>query len=157
MGRFVGGVRGITLAKDDEVVGLIVGSPGTTVLTVCEHGYGKRTALDEYRLTKRGGKGVINIKTTKRNGNVIAVMDAIDSDELIMISAHGVVIRSNVSDMRTISRATQGVRLIDLRDEDHLVSVARIEEDKEVEGASGGAESDEAETDGGGTDEGGEE
>ncbi len=90
MGRFVGGVRGITLDDDDEVIGMQALRPGSTILTVCEHGYGKRTEAEEYRLTRRGGKGVINIRTTDRNGKVIAVLDVIESDELIMISQQGV-------------------------------------------------------------------
>ncbi len=139
MGRFVGGVRGVTLNKGDEVIGMQALRPGSTILTVCEHGFGKRTEAEAYRLTKRGGKGVINIRTTERNGNVIAVLDVLDTDELIMITQQGVAIRSKVSDLRVISRATQGVRLINLGEGDRLNSVARIEEDKEIEGG-GGAE-----------------
>ncbi|MEN6627185.1 MAG: DNA gyrase subunit A [Candidatus Sumerlaeia bacterium] len=138
MGRFVGGVRGVTLGEGDEVIGMQALRPGSTILTVCEHGYGKRTAVEEYRLTKRGGKGVINIRTTDRNGMVIAVLDVIESDELILITQNGVTIRSSISDIRTIARATQGVRLINLGEGDKLISVARIEEDKEVEGEGGG-------------------
>ena len=134
MGRFVGGVRGVALRDDDYVIGMQALRPDSTVLTVCERGFGKRTRADEYRLTRRGGKGVINIRTTERNGKVIAVLDAIDSDELIMISEQGVTIRSAVGEMRFISRATQGVRLINLAEKDLLVSVARIEEDKEING-----------------------
>jgi DNA gyrase subunit A len=138
MGRFVGGVRGVRLEKDDEVIGMVVLRPGSAmILTVCENGYGKRTQADEYRLTKRGGKGVINIRTSERNGKVIAVLDVIETDELIMISHDGQTIRSAVGDMRIISRATQGVRLIDLEEGDRITSVARIEEDKAVEGIGG--------------------
>jgi DNA gyrase subunit A len=133
MGRFVGGVRGVNLSADDKVIGMIVLQPDTAVLTICENGYGKRTRADEYRLVRRGGKGVINIRTSDRNGKVMAVLDVIDSDELIMISENGVTIRSSVSAMRTISRATQGVRLINLAGGDRLTSVARIEEDKDIE------------------------
>ena len=140
MGRFVGGVRGVSLEGDDQVIGMQALRPGSTILTVCENGYGKRTGADEYRLTKRGGKGVINIRTTERNGRVIAVLDVMDSDELIMISEQGVTIRSAVREMRVISRATQGVRLINLNEADKLTSVARIEEDKELDGAIGGDE-----------------
>jgi len=137
MGRFVGGVRGISLADDDVVIGMQALRPGSTILTVCEHGYGKRTNADEYRLTKRGGKGVINIRTSDRNGKVIAVLDVMDSDGLIMISEQGLTIRSQAQEMRVISRATQGVRLINLADGDRLTSVARIEEEPEVEGEGG--------------------
>jgi DNA gyrase subunit A len=137
MGRFVGGVRGVRLEGDDEVIGMVALRPGSMILTVCEKGYGKRTQADEYRLTKRGGKGVINIRTTERNGKVIAVLDVVESDELIMISHHGQTIRSAVADMRVISRATQGVRLIDLEEDDVITSVARIEEDKTIDGVVG--------------------
>ena len=140
MGRFVSGVRGATLRGGDIVIGMQALRPGASILTVCEHGYGKRTQAEEYRLTRRGGVGVINIRTSDRNGKVIAVLDAIDSDELIMITQQGVTIRSAVGEMRTISRATQGVRLINLAAEDKLVSVARIEEDKELEGGEGDAD-----------------
>ena len=133
MGRFVGGVRGVNLSGDDQVVGMIVLRPDTTVLTICENGYGKRTRADEYRIVRRGAKGVINIRTSERNGKVMSVLDVVDSDELIMISENGVTIRSSVSEMRTISRATQGVRLINLSTGDRLTSVARIEEDKDVD------------------------
>ena len=131
MGRFVGGVRGIRLRADDEVIGLEVLRPGSSILTVCEHGYGKRTKAEEYRLTNRGGLGVINIKTTERNGDVIASLEVVDGDEIIMISEKGLTIRSGIEELRAISRATQGVRLIHLRPGDRLTSVARIEEDKE--------------------------
>ena len=145
MGRFVSGVRGVTLEDDDMVIGMQALRPGSTLLSVCEHGYGKRSDVEDYRLTKRGGKGVINIRTTERNGKVISVLDVIDSDELIMISEQGVAIRSAVKEMRVISRATQGVRLINLAEEDRLTSVARIEEDKEVDNGGNGDEADDAE------------
>jgi DNA gyrase subunit A len=140
MGRFVGGVRGVRLEESDVVIGMISLRSGSSILTVCENGYGKRTDSTEYRLTKRGGKGVINIRTTDRNGRVIAVLDVIESDELIMISEQGQAIRSAVADMRTISRATQGVRLIDLAEGDRLTSVARLGEagPDDVEGEAGG-------------------
>jgi DNA gyrase subunit A len=144
MGRFVGGVRGVNLEDDDQVIGMQALRPGSTILSVCENGYGKRSDVEDYRLTRRGSKGVINIRTTERNGKVISVLDVIDSDELIMISEQGVAIRSAVKEMRVISRATQGVRLINLADEDRLTSVARIEEDKEVDNG-GGDEADDAE------------
>ncbi len=138
MGRFVGGVRGISLRGEDEVIGMQALRPGSTVLTVCEHGFGKRTGAEEYRLTKRGGLGVINIRTSERNGKVIAVLDVADSDELIMITEQGVAIRSAVREMRIISRATQGVCLINLDEGDRLTSVARTEkEDEELAGAEG--------------------
>ena len=93
MGRTARGVRGMTLGKGDEVVAMIVTKPGGSVLTVCENGHGKRTSLDEYRLTKRGGKGVINIKTTDRNGKVVAIKSVSDDDELMFITAGGIMLR----------------------------------------------------------------
>ncbi len=143
MGRFVGGVRGVRLRDDDEVIGLEILQPGSSILTVCANGYGKRTDAGEYRITNRGGVGVINIKTSERNGDVIAILEVFDGDELIMISTKGISIRSSVKEIRKISRATQGVRLINLGAGDMLASVARIEEDTEVDGdeGNGGAES----------------
>ncbi len=126
MGRSAHGVRGIRLEKDDRVVGLILADEKATVLTVCENGYGKRTAIGEYRLTNRGGKGVINIKTTERNGKVIAVVEAHDDDEMMIMTERGMVIRCPMSNVRTIGRATQGVRVISLEEGDRAVVVARL-------------------------------
>ncbi|MCX7718195.1 MAG: DNA gyrase subunit A [Candidatus Sumerlaeaceae bacterium] len=128
MGRFTSGVRGISLNPGDEVVGLETPRPGATLLTVCENGYGKRSAIDDYRLISRGGKGVINIKTTERNGRVVDVKEVIDTDELIIITREGISIRVRASDFRVISRNTAGVRLIDLEGDDKVVGVARIAE-----------------------------
>lgn len=138
MGRDTGGVRGINLADDDRVVSMLALRPDSSILTVCEHGHGKRTKAEDYRLTKRGGKGVINIKASQRNGKVIASRDVTDNDELIMISERGLTIRLQVSDLRMLSRNTQGVRVIDLGEGDRLVSVARIDEEKEAQ-VEGGA------------------
>jgi DNA gyrase subunit A len=135
MGRFTAGVRGVTLNKGDLVIGVETPRVGATLLTVCEHGYGKRSSVEDYRLINRGGKGVINVKTTDRNGMVVAVKEVIDDDELIMITKEGVAIRSHVSDIRTISRNTQGVRLINLADGDAVMGVARLaEKDDGIEG-----------------------
>jgi DNA gyrase subunit A len=130
MGRFVGGVRGIRLREGDEVIGLGILRPDSSILTVCEHGYGKRTNASEYRRTNRGGLGVINIKTSDRNGDVIGCLEVFDSDEVILISKKGLTIRSKMAEMRLISRATQGVRLINLAKGDLLISVARVEEEE---------------------------
>ena len=132
MGRDVMGVRGIRLGKRDEVVGMEVMRPNSTILTVCEKGYGKRTGIEQYRLIRRGGKGVINIRVPERNGDVISVKEVFDDDELIMITQKGMAIRTAVSSLRIISRNTQGVRLIHLKPGDKLTSVARVEEKKEV-------------------------
>jgi len=131
MGRFVQGVRAITLRGDDAVIGMEVCRPNATILTVCEHGYGKRTAIDAYRLAHRGGIGVINIKTTDRNGKVVAIKEVLDDEELIMITQKGTTIRCPVQSIRTIGRNTQGVRLINLEEGDRLVDVARLGEKEE--------------------------
>ncbi|KPL12908.1 DNA gyrase subunit A [candidate division BRC1 bacterium SM23_51] len=128
MGRYVQGVRAITLRGGDEVVGIEVCRPQATILTVCEKGYGKRTQIDEYRLTRRGGIGVINIKTTERNGKVIDIKEVLDDEELIMITQKGISIRCPVQNIRVIGRSTQGVRLIDLKPGDRLTDVARLGE-----------------------------
>ncbi len=136
MGRTARGVKGVTLAKNDEVVDVAVVVPGGTLLTVCEHGYGKRTPVDEYRRQSRGGKGIINIKTTERNGDVVALKSVTDDDELMLITAKGIVIRFAVKDIRPIGRNTQGVRLIRCNEGDKLVAVARVvkEENNEDSG-----------------------
>jgi DNA gyrase subunit A len=136
MGRDVSGVRGVTLREGDEVVGMCLGRPGSTLLSVCENGYGKRSAIEDYRLTKRGGIGVINIKTTERNGNVIAILDVIDRDDIMMMTQSGMAVRASLQDIRIIGRATQGVRLINLKEGDLLTSAVRIEEDKDENGGA---------------------
>src|SRR3954468_14322454 len=132
MGRAAGGVRGITLREGDEVVGMDVLSPGGTILSVTEQGYGKRTGLDEYRVQSRGGVGIINIQTSERNGKVIGVAQVSDDDELMLITQQGKILRMASKDIRTIGRATQGVKLIDIEGDDRVVSIARLaEKDKE--------------------------
>ncbi len=134
LGRFTGGVKGISLNKDDIVIGLEAPRPGADLLTVCANGFGKKSKVDDYRLINRGGKGVINIKSTTRNGDVVAVKEVIDEDELIMITRDGMSIRSRVADLRTLSRNTQGVKMINVKDDDVVVGVARLaEKDDEVE------------------------
>ncbi|MCD6378063.1 MAG: DNA gyrase subunit A [Planctomycetes bacterium] len=129
MGRTASGVRGITLRDNDEVIGMAAVEPSATLLTVCEHGYGKRTKFEEYRCQSRGGTGIINIRTTGRNGKVVAVKTVRDEDEMVLITEKGMVVRIGVSDIRTIGRATQGVRLIGLDDDDRVVGLAKIEAD----------------------------
>jgi DNA gyrase subunit A len=136
MGRAAYGVKGIELETGDQIVALEVVRAGGTVLTVTENGYGKRTALDEYRMQSRGGKGLINIKTTGRNGRVVGVKFLAGEDEGVMlITEKGMIIRLNTADISTIGRNTQGVRLIQLEEGDHLVSVARLAEREEGEDA----------------------
>jgi len=138
-GRDTQGVIGIRMEKGDEVIGMEVLRPNSTILTVCENGFGKRTDAEDYRLIHRGGKGVINIKVTQRNGEVISIKEVIDDDELIMLTQQGMSIRCHVKDIRVISRNTQGVKLINLQENDKIVAVSRIEE-KEEEGLEEGPE-----------------
>lgn len=126
MGRVTHGVKGITLKGDDRVRGMVVVDETATLLTVCANGFGKRTDFSEYPAHHRGGQGVINIKTTDRNGNVVALIDVRDTDELIMITAKGMVIRTSVRTIRSIGRNTQGVTLFSVEEGDKLVSVARV-------------------------------
>jgi len=126
MGRTAAGVKGIALRKGDEVVDVAIAAADATLLTVCENGYGKRTAGEEYRIQHRGGMGIINIRTTERNGKVVSMKVVSDDDELMMITSNGMIVRTAVSELRTIGRATQGVRVIALRQGDKLVSVARV-------------------------------
>jgi DNA gyrase subunit A len=133
VGRVAQGVRGIRLKEEDEVVSLDVLDEETTLLTVTENGYGKRTKAEEYRLQSRGGKGVMTIKVTKRNGSVVNVLQVTNDDEIIIIASSGKLIRTKAKSISIIGRATQGVRLIDLAGQDKVVSVARVVEKDEDE------------------------
>ncbi|HIM52459.1 MAG TPA: DNA gyrase subunit A [Acidobacteria bacterium] len=129
MGRTAHGVRGIRLRAGDEVVGMAVVRSGGAVLTVTEHGYGKRTELDEYRSQSRGGVGIISIHTTVRNGRVAGIEYVEEEDELMLITQKGKVLRMDTKDIRPIGRATQGVRLIEIDDHDRVVSLACLREE----------------------------
>jgi DNA gyrase subunit A len=133
MGRNATGVRGITLAgKDDEVIGMIcVNDDLSDILVVSENGYGKRSKLDDYRVTNRGGKGVKTLNITEKTGKLIAIKDVTDSNDLMIINRSGLIIRMAVSDLRIMGRATQGVRLINLKDDDSIAAVAKVEVDEE--------------------------
>jgi DNA gyrase subunit A len=128
MGRSAAGVRGMALAPSDEVVGMEILSPGATILTVTEKGYGKRTPLDDYRLQKRGGQGVITIRTSERNGKVVRVAQVVEDDEVMLITDGGKVLRCRVSGISTMGRATQGVRVMGLSPGEKLASMARLAE-----------------------------
>ena len=130
MGRTAYGVRGISLRDDDTVVAMevIPAAGDTSVMTVCENGYGKRTLLDEYRVQSRGGVGIISIHTTDRNGRVVGIACVTGEDELMLITQQGKVLRMPTSGTRPIGRATQGVRLIEIETEDRVVSVVRLAE-----------------------------
>ena len=132
MGRTATGVRGITLENgDDEVVGMIsIDNPETTVLVVSEKGYGKRTDIDDYRVTNRGGKGVKTLNITDKTGKLVAIKGVTDNEDLMIINKSGIIIRIAISELRTMGRATQGVRLITLKENDEIASVAKIEHDE---------------------------
>jgi len=132
MGRTAYGVRGIQLREGDEVVGLEVVKPGGTLLTVTQKGYAKRTQLDEYRVQSRGGLGLKNLEVTDKNGLVVGIAQAQDIEELLVITQQGKILRTPASQIRTIGRATQGVRVMDLDDDDSVVSVALVERDEEL-------------------------
>jgi DNA gyrase subunit A len=134
MGRTAAGVRGITLADDnDQVAGMICVENGDyDILVVSEKGYGKRSKLDDYRITNRGGKGVKTLKITEKTGKLIAIKNVIDSDDLMIINKSGIAIRMPVSSMRVMGRATQGVRLIKLNEDDEIAAVAKVEMDEET-------------------------
>ena len=132
MGRIAAGVRGIKLTEGDHVVTMVVVlEPQDTLFTVTENGYGKRTLVSEYRVQSRGGKGVINIKTTEKVGLVVGVIHVNGNDEVMLIGASGNIIRIGVHDVRTIGRSTQGVRLIRIRKGDHLAAVVKLAEQDE--------------------------
>ncbi len=135
MGRTATGVRGVTLANDkDEVVGMIaINDASATVLVVSEKGYGKRTDIEDYRVTNRGGKGVKTINVTEKTGALVAIKNVTDADDLMIINKSGIVIRIVVAELRVMGRATQGVRLITLKGNDEIASVAKIEHEEEVE------------------------
>ena len=165
MGRVTEGVRGIQLAKGDVVIGMVVVRPDAELLVIAERGLGKRTPVDAYRLQKRGGMGVINLKISERTGQVVAIMAVSEDEEIMVITRHGVVNRQRVAEISVIGRATQGVKLVNLDEGDSVVDVARVIQDEseddvvgevddlEIEGEEGMEEEQDVEP----ADEGGEE
>ncbi|MEY8594091.1 DNA gyrase subunit A [Butyricimonas hominis] len=143
MGRTASGVRGITLdSEKDEVIGMICVEPDKAdVLVVSENGYGKRSSIEDYRITNRGGKGVKTINMTDKTGELIALLDVTDEDNLMIINKSGLTIRLDVSTLRVMGRNTQGVRLINLRNDDAIAAVAKVSASKEEEGQEEGQES----------------
>lgn len=141
MGRTATGVRGVRLTKGDVVVGLLVIKRNDNILVVTENGYGKRSDINDYRITRRGGKGVITVKTTEKVGKMIAMMEVVDGDELVIISTHGMVIRQSVRDIRVMGRNTQGVRVIRLNEGDQIADIAKVvpEEEEENVGTPAGS------------------
>ncbi|MDK7374963.1 DNA gyrase subunit A [Weeksella virosa] len=137
MGRTASGVRGINLGddKDNEVIGMIVVSDmeNETVLVVSEKGYGKRTSIEDYRETNRGGKGVTTLNITEKTGKLIAIESVTDDNDLMIINKSGVAIRTGLSEIRVMGRATQGVKLINLKKNDEIAAIAKVEVDEDVE------------------------
>jgi DNA gyrase subunit A len=126
MGRVSRGVRGIKLRETDSVVDMVIAEENASLLTVSENGFGKKTKLEDYRTQSRAGLGLINIKTTARNGKVVALKAVDDDDELMMITANGMIVRTGLDEVRAIGRNTSGVRLIRLKGDDKLVAVERL-------------------------------
>ena len=140
MGRNAAGVRGISLAGPaDRVVGMVcISDPTQELLVVSDNGFGKRSELEEYRVTNRGGKGVRAMKLTDKTGQLVSIKDVNDADELMIINKSGITIRLRMSDLRTIGRATQGVRLLKISEKDEISSVAKVAaEEKEPETEAG--------------------
>ncbi|MFW2135927.1 DNA gyrase subunit A [Chryseobacterium sp. TY4] len=135
VGRTSIGVRGIDLGEGDEVIGMVVVNDleNDTVLVVSEKGYGKRTAVEDYRITNRGGKGVITLNITEKTGDLIAIQSVTDEDGLMIINRSGVAIRMNTAELRVMGRNTQGVKLINLKGNDEIAAIAKVEMDKDVE------------------------
>jgi DNA gyrase subunit A len=133
MGRAATGVKGTTLVGDDEVVGMVVVGAGATLLTVTENGFGKRSPLEDYPVKNRGGIGVINIKASERNGRVVTIQEVKDNDQMMIITKNGIVIRCPIGGISVIGRNTQGVRLINLEDNDRVVDVAHLAMEDEAE------------------------
>lgn len=136
VGRNSMGVRGVTLASEtDTVVGMIsVQTEDETVLVVSEKGYGKRSSVGEYRITNRGGKGVKTMQVTEKTGKVLAILDVSDDNDIMIMNRSGITIRMSCADLRVMGRATQGVRLINLKNNDEIASIAKIDRDEEDEG-----------------------
>jgi len=126
LGRNTRGVKGIKLRDDDEVIGMVILAGKKSIFTVTEHGYGKRTGEKEYSRTNRGGIGVINIKTSERNGKVVAVHSVYENNDLMLISRNGIMIRTAAKNISQIGRNTQGVRIMKLGSDDRVVSAAKI-------------------------------
>jgi DNA gyrase subunit A len=137
MGRATGGVRGIMLDEGDRVIGQVVIRRDATLLVVTEKGLGKRSELGEYRVQRRGGKGIITLRRTEKTGDIVALHEVLPQDELMMITRHGVIIRVPVAGIRVIGRNTQGVRVMNLDEGDTVVDVTRVVIEDVVNGEHG--------------------
>jgi DNA gyrase subunit A len=135
MGRNASGVRGITLANDkDEVIGMVcIENQDCGILVVSEKGYGKRSSVEDYRVTNRGGKGVKTLNITEKTGDLIAINNVVDSDDLMITNKSGIIIRMPVEDLRIMGRATQGVRLIKLQEGDEIAAIAKVNREEDIE------------------------
>jgi DNA gyrase subunit A len=144
MGRGASGVRGITLAhEEDAVIGMIsVNDMESNILVVSENGYGKRSSLEDYRITNRGGKGVKTISITDKTGNLVSIKNVTDEDDLMIINKSGIAIRMAVEDLRVMGRATQGVKLINLKGSDSIAAVAKVMKEEEEESDESAVETD---------------
>ena len=140
MGRTARGVKGITVDPGDEVIGMITLDRSGSIIVVTENGFGKRTTVDEYRITRRGGKGIITVKASTRNGRLVALKEVVDSDELMIITRNGIVIRMEVAGVSMMGRNTQGVKMINLDEGDSVVAVTRVITDEDDELDIGPAE-----------------
>ena len=149
MGRGASGVRGVSLADDqDKVIGMItVHNEEDHILVVSEKGYGKRSSMEDYRVTNRGGKGVKTISITEKTGGLVAIKNVTDSDDLMIINKSGIAIRLGVEDLRVMGRATQGVRLINIRENDSIAAVAKVMKEEEEEILSDGLDDSDASAD----------
>jgi DNA gyrase subunit A len=134
MGRNASGVRGIKIDETDELVGMIcIENNEQNVLVVSERGYGKRSSIEDYRVTNRGGKGVKTINITEKTGKLISIKDVTDQDDLMIINKSGITIRLSVDSLRVMGRATQGVRLINLTNNDEIAAIAKVEKTPDEE------------------------
>jgi DNA gyrase subunit A len=134
MGRDTTGVKGIELREGDEVVGMVVLRREATILVVTENGMGKCSHIDEYRVQRRGGKGIITVNRTDRTGDVVGVMEVLPADEIMLITKHGLIIRSSVAQVRVTGRIAQGVKLVQLDEGDRVTAVARVVPEDTVNG-----------------------
>ena len=148
MGRTATGVKGVTLENGDEVVGVVnVGEEKQDILVVSENGFGKRSDLDDYRITKRGAKGVKTLNITDKTGDMVAIMGVVDDEDLMIITKNGLTIRQTVAELRVMGRATQGVKLIKLRANDAIAAVEVVPHQDEEEAPAEGEQT-EGQTDG---------
>jgi DNA gyrase subunit A len=147
MGRSAAGVKGITLRKGDEVIGMVVVKREDTLLTICENGLGKRSHVSDYRTQSRGGKGIIAMKVNEKTGFLVAVLEVVDNEDIIIITTNGVVIRQHISKISIIGRNTQGVRLIKLDNHDKIGDVAKIVPGSDTNGEDENQDADRIDTD----------